>query len=390
MRKLIILLLSILLTVQAFAQSYKKIHHKAIVVDTHNDILMKAADKGIVFDKDLSGKANSDLVRWKKGGLDVQLFSVYCDGDLNNPYAYANREMDSLDAVVARNPDKIVKTGSYADLIKAVKQHKIAAMFGVEGGHMIEDDLDKLDALFNRGARYLTLTHNIAPSWATSAADETSKPNLPNKGLTDMGRKVVQRMNKLGMIIDVSHSGDQTFSDVIKMTSKPIIASHSSVYSLVPHRRNLKDEQIKAIANNGGVIHINFNPGFIDSSFDKKETDFLKNHASEYDSLLKSGMGDFYTLDFLYNKYSKEANAMRPPLSLLIQHIEYIIKLVGVDYVGLGSDFDGINLTPQLLDDVTTYPLITKALIEKGYSKKDITKILGGNFLRVLKANEAD
>ena len=384
-----LLLFSIVFTGQTYAQSYKKIHRKAIVVDTHNDILMKAADKGIVFDQDLTGKTNSDLIRWKKGGLDVQLFSVYCDGDLKNPFAYANREMDSLDAVVSRNPDKIVKVASYAELIKAVKQHKIAAMFGVEGGHMIEDDLNKLDALYNRGARYLTLTHNIAPSWATSAADETTKPDLAHKGLTDFGRQVVQRMNQLGMIVDVSHAGDQTFWDVIKLTTKPIIASHSSVYSLVPHRRNLKDEQIKAIAKNGGVIQINFNPGFIDSSFDKKETAFLKKHAEEKDSLLKSGMGDFYMLDYLYNKYADEVNPMRPPLSLLIQHIEYIINLVGVDYVGLGSDFDGINLTPLQLDDVTTYPLITKALVEKGYSKKDITKIVGGNFLRVLKANEA-
>lgn len=384
-----LLLLSIVLTSQGYAQSYKKIHRKAIVVDTHNDILMKAADRGIVFDQDQTGKANSDLMRWKKGGLDVQVFSVYCDGDLKNPFAFANREMDSLDAVAARNPGKIVKVANYAELIKVVKQHKIAAMFGVEGGHMIEDDLNKLEALYNRGARYLTLTHNIPPSWATSAADETTKPNMPHKGLTDFGRQVVQRMNQLGMIIDVSHAGEQTFWDIIKITTKPIMASHSSVYSLVPHRRNLKDEQIKAIAKNGGVIQVNFNPGFIDSSVAKKETDFLKKHAAENDSLLKSGMGDFYATDYLYNKYTAEANAMRPPLSMLIRHIEYIIHLVGVDYVGLGSDFDGINITPLQLDDVTTYPLITKALVEKGYSKKDITKILGGNFLRVLKANEA-
>ena len=375
-------------SLQAEAQSYQKIHNKAIVVDTHNDILMQAADRGIVFDRDLTGITHSDLARWKKGGLDVQLFSVYCDGDKKNAYAYANREMDSLDAVVGRNPDKIVKVFNYAELLKAVKQHKIAAMFGVEGGHMIEDDLNKLDTLYKRGARYLTLTHNIAPSWATSAADETTKSNMPHKGLTDFGKQVVKRMNQLGMLIDVSHAGDQTFWDIINTTTKPIIASHSSVYSLVPHRRNLKDDQIKAIAKNGGVIQINFNPGFIDSSFDKKETAFLKNHAAENDSLMKSGMAEWYTLDYLYKKYAAETNSMRPPLYMLIDHIEYIIKLVGADYVGLGSDFDGINITPQQLDDVTTYPLITKALVEKGYSKKDIDKILGGNFLRVLKANE--
>lgn len=382
------LLVAIMAVLQLDAQSYESIHRKAIVADTHNDILMKAADAGIVFDRDLTGKTHSDLVRWKRGGLDVQVFSVYCDGDLKNPFAYANREMDSLEAVAARNPDKIRKVNSYKELLKTVKRHKIAALFGVEGGHMIEDDLGKLDALYTRGARYLTLTHNISPAWATSAADETGGKSLPHKGLTDFGRQVVKRMNELGMMIDLSHAGDQTFWDVMKLTTRPVIASHSSVYSLVAHRRNLKDEQIKAIAQNGGVIQINFNPGFIDSGFDKKEALFLARHGAENDSLKRSGMSDFYALTYLYDKYAAEANSIRPPLSLVIDHIAYIINLVGTDYVGLGSDFDGINLTPAQLDDVTAYPLLTKALVERGYGKKDITKILGGNFLRVLKANE--
>jgi len=391
-----ILLISLLFLQQANAQSYQKIHSKAIVVDTHNDILMLAADKGIVFDQDLTGKTHGDLARMKKGGLDVQIFSVYTDGSLKNSYAYANREMDSLDAVITRNPDKIVKIYNYAQLLDAVKQHKIAALFGVEGGHMIENDLNKLGIFYNRGARYLTLTHNTAPSWATSAADETTlNPVIGKglnaegkKGLTEFGKQVVQRMNELGMMIDVSHLGDQSFWDVIQLTNKPIIASHSSVYSLVPHRRNLKDNQIKAIAKNGGVIQVNFNPGFIDSSFERKETAFFKKHAAESDSLTKAGMEEWYMMDFLYKKYAEESNGMRPVFSMLIDHIEYIIKLVGADYVGLGSDFDGINITPQQLDDVTSYPLITKALKERGYSKKDITKILGGNLLRVLKVNE--
>ena len=388
--KKLILLCCILIANQLDAQSYQIIHANAILVDTHNDILMLATDRGIVFDQDLTGKTHSDLNRWKTGGLDVQIFSVYCDGDLKNPFAWANREMDSLYAVVARNPSKIVLVKNHAELLKAVKQHKIAALFGVEGGHMIEDDLTKLDALYARGTRYLTLTHNIAPSWATSAANETTNPNLPHKGLTDFGKQVIKRMNELGMMIDVSHAGDQTFWDVMQLTTKPIIASHSSVYSLVHSRRNLKDDQIKAIAKNKGVIQVNFNPGFIDSSFDKKEAAFINGHKAESDSLLKSGSGDWYMMDFLYKKYKTEAESMRPPLSLLIDHIDYIVKLVGIDYVGLGSDFDGINLTPQQLDDVTSYPLITKALVERGYSKNDITKILGGNLLRVLKANETN
>ncbi|MEO6188617.1 MAG: membrane dipeptidase, partial [Ginsengibacter sp.] len=300
MRK-ILLLVSIFFAQQIQAQSYKKIHRNAIVVDTHNDILMKAVDLGVVMDQDLTGKAHTDLDRWKKGGLDVQVFSVYCDGDAKDPFAYANREIDTLDAVVARNPGKIVKVYNYAELMKAVKEKKIAAMTGVEGGHMIENDLHKLDALYNRGARYLTLTHNIAPSWATSAADETSGKQLPHKGLTPFGFEVVHHMNQLGMMIDVSHAGEQTFWDVIKTTTKPVIASHSSVYTLTHSRRNLKDDQIKAIAKNGGVIQVNFNPGFIDSTFDKKEAIFFQEHAAEKDSLMKI-KGDFYTQDFLYQK----------------------------------------------------------------------------------------
>ena len=368
--------------------SFKEIHNESILIDTHNDILMKALDKGVMFDQDLTGKTHSDLDRWKKGGLDVQIFSVFSDGGVKNPYSIANSQMDILDELVSRNSNKIIKVANVKEILKAVKEKKIAAMFGVEGGHMIEDDLLKLEALYKRGARYLSLTHNTAPSWATSAEDETTNPNLPQKGLTDFGIQVVKKMNELGMMIDISHSGDQTFWDVIKITNKPIIASHSSVYTLVANRRNLKDDQIKAIAKNGGVIMVNFHPGFIDDSFDGKERDFLEKYAIEGDSLIKSGMDQWNTIDYLYKKYATESEIMRPPLSKLIDHIEYIIKLVGVDYVGIGSDFDGINLTPLKLDDVTNYPLITKVLVEKGYSKEDLVKILGSNFLRVLEANE--
>ena len=368
--------------------SYKEIHNESILIDTHNDILMKALDKGVMFDEDLTGKTHSDLDRWKKGGLDVQIFSVFSDGGVKNPYSIANMQMDILDSVVSRNPNKIIKVANSKEILQTVKEKKIAAMFGVEGGHMIEDDLNKLEALYKRGAIYLSLTHNVAPSWATSAADETTNPNSTTKGLTDFGIQVVKKMNQLGMMIDISHSGDQTFWDVIKITNKPIIASHSSVYTLVENRRNLKDEQIKAIAKNGGVIMVNFHPGFIDDSFDGKESAFIEKYNIEADSLMESGMDQWNMMDYLYKKYATETETMRPPLSKLIDHIDYIVKLVGVDYVGLGSDFDGINLTPLQLDDVTTYPLITKVLVEKGYSKEDLVKILGSNFLRVLEANE--
>ena len=378
------------------AQAYKKIHEKAIVVDTHNDILMHVTDdetthlrsEHFAIDADLRGQTHSDLSRFKEGGMDVQVFSIFCDGEQRDAYQFANRQIDSLDALIARNEDKIVKVYNIKELKKAVKQKKLAALVGVEGGHMIEDDLDKLNHLFERGTRYLTLTWNNSTSWATSAYDETYKKDLTRKGLTPFGEDIVKRMNTLGMLIDVSHLGEQSFWDVMKITSKPIIASHSSVYELCHHQRNLKDDQIKAIAKNGGVVQINFNPGFIDSTFDAKENMFHLRHKVEKDSLIASGMDSWFTMNYLYQKYADEINQIRPSLDQLIKHIDYIVKLVGADYVGIGSDFDGINVTPKGLDDVTGLPLITKSLIERGYNKRDIYKILGGNFLRVLKANE--
>ncbi len=380
--------LFLLLPLQIFSQTYQQIHEAAIVVDTHNDILTESTEKGVVFDTDLRGKTHSDLARWKQGGLDVQIYSVFCDGNKKEPYKYANRQMDTADAVAKRNPDKIVRVANSKELLKVVAQHKIATMFGVEGGHMIENDLDKLDALYKRGARYMTLTWNNSTDWATSAFDERFKPDLKHKGLTDFGKKVVRRMNKRGMLVDISHVGETTFWDVMKTTKKPVIASHSSVYHFCHHQRNLKDDQIRAVAKNGGVIQVNFYSGFLDSNFMKRKDAFLANHKSERDSIIKSGKPDFIAEVFLFNKYPTETNSMRAPFELLMAHIEYIIKLVGIDYVGLGSDFDGIESPPQLLDDVTTYPLITKSLLEKGYSAADVTKVLGGNFLRVLKANE--
>lgn len=380
-------LLSLLINT-AKAQSYQDVHKNAILVDTHNDFLTKVMEYGYLLDTNLKGKTHSDLTRFKKGGVDVQFFSVWSDGNQKNPFAFANRQIDSLDAVIKRNPDKIVKVANVKELLNTVKQNKIAAFVGLEGGHQIENSLENLDALFKRGTRYITLTWNNSTEWATSAYDENNTPQFKGKGLSEFGKEVVRHMNKIGMLVDVSHVSEKTFWDVIETTSKPIIASHSSVYALCPVPRNLKDDQIKAIAKNNGVIQINFNSGFIDPTEKKREDAFMESHKAEYDSLQIAVKSENIAEEMIHAKYKQEAQELRAPFSLLIEHIEYVIKLVGVDYVGIGSDFDGIVVTPQLLDDVTTYPLITKALLEKGYSKTDITKILGGNLLRVLKANE--
>jgi membrane dipeptidase len=383
-----ILVISILLSQQLMGQSYKQIHADAIVVDSHNDILSRTSDYGYSLDRDLRGKTHTDLARLKEGGVDVQIFSVFCDGEQINPYQLANLQMDSLDAVLKRNPDKIVKVANSSELYNAVRQNKIAAMFGIEGGHMIENDLDKLANLYKRGARYMTLTWVNSNSWATSSNDETFNKDLKHIGLTEFGKQVVKKMNEMGMLVDVSHVGEQTFRDVINATTKPVIASHSDVYAICQHNRNLKDEQIRAIAKNKGVIQVNFYSGFLDNNYFSNKASFFKLHSTEVDSLKKTGMSKPKIEDYLFATHKNEVDKFRVPLTVLIDNIEYIIKLVGVDYVGLGSDFDGIESSPLELDDVTCYPLITKALAVRGYSKEDITKILGGNFLRVLKANE--
>jgi membrane dipeptidase len=373
----------------ASAQSYEKIHFNAIVIDTHNDIPTTAIEKGVSFDADLKTKTHSDLQRMQQGGVDAQFFSIWCDGLKQNPYAWANREMDTVMAWVNRNPSKMMLATSVNNIKEAVKQKKLATLFGVEGGHMIENDLNKLEALYNRGARYMTLTWNNSTPWATSALDETTKADsLKHKGLTDFGKLVVRKMNDLGMLVDLSHVGEQTFWDAISTTTKPVLVSHSCVYTLCPHRRNLKDDQIKAVGKNGGVIHLNFYSGFVDFTFEKRSNAFTAKHKIEMDSLLKVNPEPYFMQVYLFEKYPDEVKNMRPPLSMLIDHLDYIVKLIGVNHVGLGSDFDGVNSLPQQLDDVTAYPLITKALVERGYSKKDIRKILGGNFLRLLKANE--
>lgn len=378
------------------AQGYNKIHNKAFVCDTHNDIISTCIEKGYSFDEDLHGKTHSDLNRMQQAGVDLQIFSIWCDETQTGPYKFANREIDTLYAWAGRNPGSMKIIYSPAELKGAAKHHQLACLSGVEGGHMIEDDINKLDSLYNRGVRYMTLTWNNSTAWATSAKDESSFPNqdfikksdgnTQKKGLNDFGISVVKRMNALGMMIDLSHVGEQTFWDAIRTSTKPILVSHSCVYSLCPVFRNLKDEQIKAVAKNGGVIQLNFFSGFLDSTFMRKRDAFNIKHKAEKDSLIKAGKQDFFAEDYLYEKYKDEAEAMRAPFNLLMDHIDYIVKLVGVDYVGLGSDFDGISSPPQQMDDILSFRLITKTLLEKGYSKSDVYKILGGNFLRVYKA----
>ena len=388
-------LLPFLLLCCLASQAQKNLHEKAIVVDTHNDVLSTATMKGLNFEEDLRGKTHSDIDRFRKGGIDLQVFSIFCNERYGKGAAFnrALQEIDSLDAIVARNPDRIMLVNSVADLRTAVRKKKVGAMKGVEGGHMIEDSMLYLDSLYKRGARYLTLTWNNSTSWASSAWDETyfdqGKPTpIKQKGLNDFGKQIVRHMNELGMLVDLAHVGKQTFFDALQTTTKPVLVSHSCVYAICPVPRNLTDEQIIALGKNGGVIHLNFYSGFLDSSFNRRREAFQASHRNEIDSLKATHMPDYDIDEWIARKHPEEAEHLRPSMNLLLDHLDHIVKLIGVDHVGLCSDFDGIDSSPLDLDGVEDMPNITSALIVRGYSKKDIRKILGGNFIRLLKANE--
>jgi membrane dipeptidase len=399
MKKLLLLLSFVLsLTFIVSSQSSGKFHNKAILADTHNDILSSAMLDGI----DISHRVkegHSDLVRWKEGGLDVQFFSVWTGEKARNKegfYKDAEAEIDSLAILVLKNPDRITLARNYKEVKRGIRQDKLVALIGVEGGHMIEDDMDKLQTLYNQGMRYMTLTWNNSTSWATSAKDEaslnpseggTSGDSVKRKGLTSFGKQIIKRMNELGIIVDLSHVGEQTFYDAIATVTKPVMLSHSSVWSICPVFRNVKDEQIKAVAKNGGVICINFYSGFIDSNFAKKMDELEGTKGKQ----IKDSLTQYYDAakmnEIWRQRFSAELEPFRPTLAQMVDHIDHIVKLAGDDYVGIGSDYDGVSSLPKGLEDVTTYPKITEELLRRGYSKKSVYKILGGNVMRVMKAN---
>jgi membrane dipeptidase len=389
-RSLALFVFALSVCLASIAQTdYRKVHFGAIVVDTHNDVVQR-----ILAGEDISVRTShghSDLPRFRDGGLDVEMFSIWVPPEKTSRpyYDQADEQIDSIESFVKRNRSQVGMAKSVGDIERLVVEGRFVAMLGMEGGHPIGHDLDKLEHFYRRGVRYLTLTWNNSTDWASSARDENDpSANLGHEGLTEFGCRVVGKMNALGMMVDVSHVGEQTFRDVMKITKKPVIASHSSAWALCHHWRNLKDDQLRAIARNGGVVFINFAPWFIDSTFAEKEAEMRKRNKARIDSFraaTKDGgfLEDVAVAEFLRNEYLP----IRPPLKVLIDHFDYVAKLIGVDHVGIGSDFDGISVTPLGMGDVTYLPNITRELLKRGYSVQDVTKILGGNFLRVLRAN---
>ena len=369
-----------------------RVYREAIVIDMHNDMPSKMLDDG--YDPDVRHPAgfgrtegNTDLPRLMESGLTAEFMSAFVDADYafkapDQSYARVGLYLDTIAAFARRHPDKLIFATTAADVRRAKREGKVAIFIGVEGGHAIESSLEKLRDIYRRGARYLTLTWNNGNQWAGSSIGAR---NTRKGGLTSFGRDVVREMNRLGMLVDLSHVSDSTFSDAIATSTAPVIASHSSSRALGLHPRNLSDDQLRAVARNGGVVNVNFYSSFIDPEFAAAVERGRAEFRPIRDSIFRSE-GDNETTRRKVNDMNAARVAALPqtPLSVLIDHFDHIAKVAGVDHVGLGSDFDGVGALPVGMEDVTRLPRIAQALLDRGYSESDVKKILGGNMLRVL------
>ena len=362
-------------------------HKKSFIADTHNDVLLRSmTGKNIL--SNLS-ESHSDFEKFEEGGVDLQVFSIWVSPtEFEGEYFdRANNMITHLEYLCSRVPSKWSIPYSYQDIIYNDQRDILSCMIGVEGGHAIENDLLKLEKLYDRGMRYLGVTWNNSNDWATSAKDETQKrDSLEFIGLSEFGKEVIRKCNDLGIMIDISHAGDQTVKDILQISNKPIIASHSSVYNICPHYRNLKDDQMYAIKKNGGVIFINFYPGYIDPTFVEKEEKMKKFQKPLIDSV-NAIYGE--NTDEGWYKVSEQLaphyQSIVPDLEDVVDHIDYVKNLIGIDHVGIGGDWDGVEVLPKNIDHIGKLPALTKVLIDRGYTKKEIRKILGENFKRVFK-----
>src|SRR5919107_5298043 len=387
MRKLLLVLL--LTVIPAAAQTRDErlwqralqIQRRAVVIDTHNDVTTPMTND----DFDLSGEPpapyRTNIERMKKGGLTAEFFSLYIKPWYVQNGGAARRTLDMIDSVyraVERHPRDLMIATSVADIRRAKRQGKIAALMGIEGGHAIEDSLATLREFYRLGVRYMTLTWNNTNNWADAGRGEKK-----HNGLSEFGKEVVREMNRLGMMIDVSHVSDETMSDALDISKAPIIASHSSARALSDVPRNIPDDLLKRIAKNGGVVQVNFYSEFVDEKTVRPQSD-------ERDARIKAQQA---AIDEKYKNDPErraeesdkleQANPLPPlPISKLIDHIDHIVKVAGIDHVGIGADFDGANDMPEGAQDVSMLPNITYELLKRGYSERDIRKILGENLLR--------
>jgi membrane dipeptidase len=399
-----LLMLAVALCLSAQAQNAnssvsakaREIHQSALVIDTHADTPQMFLDGNYdIGSTDPKSPAHISLDKAKAGNLGAEFFSIWVDPGTVPPDHFARHTLDLIDSVydqAARHPDRMMMAFSADDIERAHKQGKFAALMGIEGGHSIENDLHLLRDFYRLGVRYMTLSWSNTNEWADSSGDINNPKVEHHNGLTDFGQQVVLEMNRLGMLVDISHVADKTFYDTIAVSKAPVIASHSSARALTNHPRNMTDDMLRAVAKNGGVVQVNFFDGFIDEDYLKAS----EAQKSERDAAIKA-FGDqtkaagkeltYVDMDRIGREWT--AKIPRPPLKSLLDHFDHIAKVAGIDHVGLGSDFDGVSgATPQGIDSAADLPKITQGLLDRGYSGDDIRKILGGNIMRVFREAE--
>ena len=372
---------------QGTATGWQAIHDSALIIDTHADTPGRFVDENFDLAQD-AGKGHLDFTKIKNGNLGAEFFSIWV-----NTKDYKCKEiqsaLDMIDSVyeqARRHPDKMMMAFSTQDILAAHRQHKLAALMGVEGGHAIQGDMRVLRDYYRLGVRYMTLTWSNTNELGDSSGDLDNKDIKHYNGITPFGRQVVHEMNRMGMMVDISHVADRTFFQALVSSRAPVIASHSSSRALTNVPRNMTDDMLVALARNGGVAQVNFYCGFVS----QKWADGMKKLAAEkdpdYEKLQSLFMAE-RTPQMQQQLYEAEAvvekKVPRPPLSDLIDHIDHMVKIAGVDHVGLGSDFDGIDCSPQGIDSAADLPKITQALVQRGYKAADMQKILGGNVMRV-------
>jgi len=384
---LLLLIMPTLSSAQSVSDQAKKLHSSSIVIDTHDDTTQRLLDPKF----DLSVRHNDgniDIPRMKEGGLDAIFFSIWISSKILGPDAI-KKALDQIDAVretVRKNPNDLMLATSAADIREAKKQHKIAVLMGVEGGHMMGNDLSVLRTFAALGVRYMTLTHMDNNEWADSSTDKPA-----HNGLTDFGKEVIHEMNRLGIVVDISHVSDKTFADAIAVSKAPVFASHSSCRALCVAPRNMTDDMVRDLAKNGGVIQINYHVGFISQEFrdyEKAHPEAEKEIHEEVDKRCGNNEAcKLTTGDQVVRDMMQAGKLPKVDWTVIVDHINHAVKIAGADHVGLGSDFDGAVM-PLGMQDVTHIPQITDALLKKGNSESDIRKILGENTLRVLSQAE--
>lgn len=362
------------------------VHRAGMVFDGHNDLPWALRTKGdSSFEKfDISKPQpglNTDIPRLQQGNVRAQFWSVYVPATTAAEGVALQQTLEQIElvnAMVRRYPEVFEMASTAEDIDRISKAGRIASMMGVEGGHSIENSLGVLRQLYRLGVRYMTLTHSDTLVWADSATDDAD-----HGGLTDFGEEVVREMNRLGMLVDLSHVSDQTMEDALRVSTAPVIFSHSSARAVADHPRNVPDDILRKTAENGGVVMVNFFSGFVVPESARRRADMFAVRRQ-----INATYEDESDRREAYRRWELENPILPGTIHDVIDHIDHIVEIAGVDHVGIGSDFDGVSMLPEQLSDVASYPYITQALLDRGYSAEDIHKILSGNVLRVLRGAE--